>query len=82
MDITKNNCYKLDICDFTNNTLWIEDDPGFNSQEINVISCPRIGINRAEEWISKPLRYYIFGNDYVSKRNKKVENEFMIKDND
>lgn len=73
MDITKSNCNKLDITDSQNESLWLEDDPEFIEDDIKIISCPRIGINYAGEWVSKPLRYYIFNNEHVSKQNKMFE---------
>lgn len=82
MGITKDNCNKLDVTDPTNDILWIEDDPDFETQDIGIISCPRIGINYAGEWLTKPLRYYIFKNEHVSKRDKKVEKEFDVKIHD
>lgn len=52
--------------------MWIEEDP--QKQDYKIICCPRIGIDSAgTEWANKPLRYYIFGNDSVSKRDKKAE---------
>lgn len=75
MDIMKNNCNKLDVTDYHNKILWIEDDPTFDVEQMKIIACPRIGIHYGEEWISKPLRYYILHNEYVSKRNKEAENE-------
>ncbi|KAI4499404.1 hypothetical protein M0802_005664 [Mischocyttarus mexicanus] len=52
--------------------LWIEDDS--YQEEIKIIQCARIGIDSCgPEWSSKPLRYYIYGNKSVSKRDKKAE---------
>ncbi|XP_076381403.1 putative 3-methyladenine DNA glycosylase isoform X2 [Megalopta genalis] len=52
--------------------LWIENDNV--NMEINIVKCPRIGIEGyGEEWTKKPLRYYIYGNKAVSKRNKEAE---------
>ncbi|XP_076650832.1 putative 3-methyladenine DNA glycosylase isoform X2 [Halictus rubicundus] len=52
--------------------LWIENDNV--NMEINVVKCPRIGIERyGEEWTKKPLRYYVYGSKAVSKRNKEAE---------
>nr|KAF7437923.1 hypothetical protein H0235_000314 [Vespula pensylvanica] len=52
--------------------LWIEDDSF--QEEIKIVKCARIGIDSCgPEWSSKPLRYYIYGNKSVSKRDKKAE---------
>lgn len=74
-DITKSNCNKLDISDLQNEVLWLEDDPEFSNKDLKIVRCPRIGINYALDWVSKPLRYYIYKNEYVSKRNKIIEDE-------
>jgi DNA-3-methyladenine glycosylase len=55
----------------TSKHLWVED--GLPVADSNIVSCSRIGIARAGEWTHKPLRYYIFGNQCVSKRDKKAE---------
>jgi DNA-3-methyladenine glycosylase len=41
-------------------------DPGAN--RIQIVSRPRIGVDYAREWAAKPLRYYIRGNSYISKK--------------
>lgn len=52
--------------------LWIER--GDVDEEIEIVKCPRIGIdNYGAEWSNKPLRYYVHGSKSVSKRNKKAE---------
>ncbi|XP_018403602.1 PREDICTED: DNA-3-methyladenine glycosylase-like [Cyphomyrmex costatus] len=63
---------KYSLCTWKN--LWIEDDRA--SGDIKVVKSARIGINSCgPEWANKPLRYYIYGNKSVSKRNKKAEME-------
>ena len=34
----------------------------------NVVARPRVGVDYAGEWAEKPLRFYIEGNPYVSKK--------------
>lgn len=52
--------------------LWIEESN--QVEEIKIVKCARIGIDSCgPEWASKPLRYYIYGNKFVSKRDKKAE---------
>lgn len=61
---------KYSVC--TWKSLWIEDD-GMLS-DFRIIRSTRIGIDSSgPEWASKPLRYYIYGNKSVSKRDKKAE---------
>lgn len=58
--------------------IWIEEDSKKN--EFSIVSCSRIGIDSAgTEWASKPLRFYILGNNSVSKRDKKAETIFENK---
>jgi DNA-3-methyladenine glycosylase len=33
-----------------------------------IVSRPRVGVDYAGEWASKPLRFYIDGNPYISKK--------------
>lgn len=48
----------------TENTVWIEDR---NMPVTSIISAPRVGIDYAEEYKHKPWRYYIEGNQWVSR---------------
>lgn len=52
----------VDMC--VSMEIWVESD-GYVVDEI--VSCPRIGIDYAEEWAGKPLRFYVKGNRCVSK---------------
>ncbi|KAK4876722.1 hypothetical protein RN001_009228 [Aquatica leii] len=75
MDITKDNCNKVDMC--TSELLWIEDDPNYDNNFETVVTS-RIGIDSAgEEWAKKPLRFYIMGNKSVSRRDKMAESKFL-----
>lgn len=72
MNITKQNANKLDLTDLLNDQLWIEYGSSVNSE--NIVNTSRIGIGRsAEEWVIKPLRYYILTSQSVSKRDKNAE---------
>ncbi|CAH1281818.1 unnamed protein product [Diabrotica balteata] len=75
MDITKEYINKLDLTDLKNNNLWLEDDSEFE-QDFTVVHSARIGIKRAEEWNTKPLRFYILNNDSVSKCDKAAELQY------
>lgn len=48
--------------------IWIADAPAVPINEI--VACPRIGIDYAEECIDWPWRFYERGNRFVSKRYK------------
>ncbi|KAL3270871.1 hypothetical protein HHI36_021386 [Cryptolaemus montrouzieri] len=70
MDIRKENCNKIDLCQ--NDYLWIEE-PG-EKENFVVVTSTRIGVASAgEEWANKPLRFYIYQNPHVSKRDRKAE---------
>ncbi|XP_066249899.1 DNA-3-methyladenine glycosylase-like [Euwallacea similis] len=74
MDISKDNCNKLDLSDQENDMLWIEDDPNFKLEEFSVVETSRIGIDKVEsEWAKMPLRFYIYGSGSISKRDRKAE---------
>jgi 3-methyladenine DNA glycosylase Mpg len=52
--------------------IWVENgDEEIESDQI--VHCKRINIGYAEEWIDKPLRFYILGNTCVSKADKQAE---------
>jgi len=36
--------------------------------KIEIVASPRVGVNYAGEWAKKPLRFYIKGSSYVSKK--------------
>jgi DNA-3-methyladenine glycosylase len=38
------------------------------AEPISVVARPRIGVDYAGEWAEKPLRFYIQGNPYVSRK--------------
>ena len=66
MDIDK-TCNKLDLvsCD----SLWVE--PRATTTPLNdadIVKSARIGVDYAEEWSKKPLRFHIKGNSCVSKK--------------
>lgn len=73
LNITKENTNKLNLADLMNQELWVEHFSEPN-EAFTVISSKRIGLGKsAEEWASKPLRYYIFKNKSVSKADKEAE---------
>ena len=51
--------------DLTGEELYIAEG---NYRDIEIVSSPRIGIDYAREWRDKLLRFYIDGNEYVSRR--------------
>ncbi|XP_070148896.1 putative 3-methyladenine DNA glycosylase isoform X3 [Polyergus mexicanus] len=54
--------------------LWIEDDGA--AEDFRIVKSARIGIDSCGlEWANKLLRYYVYGNKSVSKKDKKAEME-------
>lgn len=41
-------------------------EPAEPARRADIVSCPRIGIDRAEEWVDKPLRYLVRGHPCIS----------------
>jgi DNA-3-methyladenine glycosylase len=54
--------------DLQGDEIWIEDR-GIVVNEKNIIACPRIGVDYAEEDALLPWRFYVHGNPYVSKKS-------------
>lgn len=70
LDITKDQINKEDMT--KSPKIWLENgDEEIESDHI--VHCKRINIGYAEEWIDKPLRFYILGNTCVSKVDKRAE---------
>jgi DNA-3-methyladenine glycosylase len=57
---------QLDGSDLLSNRVWLEEYETVAPR--NIAKGPRIGIDYAEEWITKPWRFWIRGNTYVSRR--------------
>lgn len=55
-----------DGLDLLGDTLWIEEPGDHEAPEIVV--RPRIGVDYAGEWAAAPLRFYIAGSDWVSRK--------------
>ncbi|XP_063287691.1 DNA-3-methyladenine glycosylase [Pelobates fuscus] len=51
---------------------WLEEEENKIADK-DIVSCERVGIGNAGVWTSKPLRFYIRGNIYVSIRDKTAE---------
>jgi DNA-3-methyladenine glycosylase len=56
--------YGHDLC---GDTLYIARPPD-GAPHISIVARPRIGVDYAGEWADKPLRFYIEGNRFVSKK--------------
>ena len=42
--------------------------PAPDGQPVDVVARPRVGVAYAKEWADKPLRFYIAGNPYISRK--------------
>lgn len=69
LGIKKDLVNKVDMC--TSDLIWLEKGETVNDDEI--VKCKRININYAEEWVDKPLRFYIMGNVFNSVKDKEAE---------
>ncbi|TAM89607.1 MAG: DNA-3-methyladenine glycosylase, partial [Candidimonas sp.] len=56
--------YGHDLC---GDTLYIAEPP--QAEAFSIVECPRVGVDYAgDDWAHKPLRFYIEGNKFVSKK--------------
>ena len=69
--ITKNTVNKLDLC--KSDMIWLEK--GDAVKDKSMVKCKRINIGYADDWIEKPLRFYIQGNPFISVKDKAAEQE-------
>ena len=56
----------LDKADLLGRRVWIEEGVSISPRQI--ARGPRVGIDYAEKWVSKPWRFWIKDNPFVSKR--------------
>lgn len=63
---------KLDKADLLGGRVWIEEGVSISPRQI--ARGPRIGIDYAEEWASKPWRFWVRDNPFVSRPGKTVQN--------
>jgi DNA-3-methyladenine glycosylase len=54
--------------DLIGDRIWVEEYRSLKKKEIG--SGPRVGIDYAEEFVEMPWRFWVKGNDFVSKRRK------------
>lgn len=55
--------YGHDLCSDELHLLASESDPA-----PEIVSRPRVGVAYAQEWAEKPLRFYIAGNPFISRK--------------
>lgn len=55
--------YGHDLC---SDDFFVAENP--QEEDMTIVARPRIGVDYAGEWAAKPLRFYIEGNRYVSKK--------------
>jgi len=60
---------RLDKADLLGGRVWIEEGVSISPRQIS--RGPRIGIDYAEEWITKPWRFWVRDNPFVSRSSKK-----------
>ena len=59
---------KLDKADLLGDRVWIEE--GISVSPRQIARGPRIGIDYAESWVTKPWRFWIRDNPFVGRRGK------------
>ena len=59
---------RLDKSDLLGERVWIEEGTSISPRQI--ARGPRIGIDYAENWITKPWRFWVRDNPFVSKPNR------------
>jgi DNA-3-methyladenine glycosylase len=57
---------ELNGADLLGDRVWLEDFETISPRQIG--KGPRIGIDYAQEWITKPWRFWIKDNTYVSRK--------------
>lgn len=62
---------KLDKADLLGNRVWIEEGASISPRQI--ARGPRIGIDYAEGWVSKPWRFWVRDNPFVSRTPRKMK---------
>lgn len=68
--ITKSSCNEKDLT--TWDGMWIQEDA--SSDPCHIVTSHRIGIDSVgAKWASKPFRFYLMGNESVSRRDKAQE---------
>jgi DNA-3-methyladenine glycosylase len=60
---------KLDKADLLGDRVWLEEGVSISPREI--ARGPRIGIDYAEKWITKPWRFWVRDNPFVSRSGKR-----------
>lgn len=59
---------RLDQADLLGDQVWLE--AGVSIPPRDIARGPRIGIDYAEKWVTKPWRFWLKGNPFVSRRRK------------
>ena len=67
--ITKETTDQVDMC--TSDKIWLEK--GETVKEKDIVKSKRINISYGEEWVDKLLRFYLYGNKFISVKDKEAE---------
>jgi DNA-3-methyladenine glycosylase len=52
--------------DLLSDDLFLSEPP--HREPLEIVTRPRIGVDYAGEWAARPLRFYIAGNAYISRK--------------
>lgn len=54
-----------DFCQ-ENADIYLEENPDYDVDSKDIVETKRVNIDYAQEYIDKPWRFYLKGNEYVS----------------
>lgn len=57
---------KLNGHDLSSDDFYVAEAPG--REDFDIVERPRIGVAYAQEWAEAPLRFYIAGNPFISRK--------------
>lgn len=72
---------RLNGADLTGNVLWVERPVELPQRRVRILRGPRIGVDYAKEWASKPWRFFDRGSAYVSTLTAAQRAKLIVRDN-
>lgn len=72
---------RLNGADLTGNVLWVERPVELPKRRVRILRGPRIGVDYAKEWASKPWRFFDRDSAYVSTLTAAQRAKLIVRDN-
>lgn len=72
---------RLNGADLTGNVLWVERPVELPQRRVRILRGPRIGVDYAKEWASKPWRFFDRDSAYVSTLTAAQRAKLIVRDN-